>query len=86
MMQSAHIWEIGKVAKTIHKNTYPLVLCYNGRDHYTPTRSSSPEKFYRLKMEKELGPVLSVALFIIEEIDRTKLPANVLTEVNEVEA
>ena len=86
MVQSAHIWEIGKFAKTMHKNTYPLVVCYNGRDHYTLTRSSSPEKFYRWKMQKELGPVLSAALFIIEEIDRTKLPANVLTEVNGVEA
>lgn len=37
-------------------------------------------------MERELGPVLSAALFIIEEIDRSKLPNNVLTEVNEVEA
>ena len=37
-------------------------------------------------MEKELGPVLSAALSIIEEIDRAKLPPNVLHEVNEVEA
>ena len=37
-------------------------------------------------MEIELGPVLSAALFIIEEINRTELPPNVLTEVNEVEA
>ena len=70
----------------MHKNTYPLVLCYNGRDHYAPTKSCSPEKFYWWKMEKELGLVLSAALFIIEETDRTTLPSNVLTEVNEVEA
>ena len=86
MVQSAHIREIGKFGKSMHKNTHPLVLCYNGSNHYAPTKSCSPEKFYQWKMEKELGPVLSAALFIIEEIDRNKLPSNVLNEINEVEA
>ena len=86
MVQPVHIREIGKFGKSMHKNTYPCVWCYNGRDHYAPTKSCFPEKFYQWKMKKELGLVLSAALFIIEEIDRTKLPSNVLTEVNEVEA
>ena len=85
MVQSAHVRLIGNFGR-MQKNQYPMALCYNGRDHYAPTRSVSLKDFYQWKMEKELGPVLSGALFIIEEIDRTKLPPNVLQEVNEVEA
>ena len=85
MVQAAHVRLIGNFGR-MQKNQFPMVLCYNGRDHYAPTRSVSLEDFYCWKMEKELGPVLSGELFIIEEIDRTKLPPNVLTEVNEVEA
>ena len=85
MVQSACVRLIGNFGR-MQKNQYPMVLYYNGRDHYAPTRSVSLEDFYRWKMEKELGPVLSGALFIIEEIDRTKLPPNVLQEVNEVQA
>ena len=87
MTQSAHIRELNPGDYTnMHKNQYPIVLCYNGRDHYMPTRSASPQNYYRWKMEKQLGPILSAGLLIIEEVDRTKLPANVLNEVNQVEA
>ena len=85
MVQSAHVRLICNFGR-MQKNQFPMVLCHNGRDHYAPTRSVSLEDFYQWKMEKELGPVLSRALFIIEEIDRTKLCPNVLQEVNEVEA
>ena len=87
MTQSAHIRELNPGDySNMHKNQYPIVLCYNGRDHYAPTRSCDPQKYYRWKMEKQLGPILSAGLLIIEEVDRTKLPPNVLQQVNQVEA
>ena len=57
--------------KDIQKNAYPIVVCYNGRDHFTPTRPSSQSKFLKWKLNKELGPILSAALLVIEELVNT---------------
>ena len=70
MMQSGHVRELNPADYlNMHKNQYPIVLVYNGRDHYAPTRSSEPQQFYRWKMEKQLGPILSAGLLVIEEVD-----------------
>ena len=87
MTQSAHVREIHPSDfQRMHKNQYPIVICYNGHDHYAPTRSSDPQNYYRWKMEKQLGPILSARFLVIEEVDRSKLPQNVLQQVNQVEA
>ena len=87
MTQSAHIREINlSDFQRMHKNQYPIIICYNGHDHYASRRSSDPQNYYRWKMEKQLEPILSARLLVIEEVDRSKLPQNVLQQVNQVEA
>ena len=87
MTQSAHVREINPSNfQRMHKNQYPIVICYNGCDHYAPTRSFDPQNYYRWKMEKQLGPILLARLLVIEEVDRSKLPSYVLQQVNQVEA
>ena len=49
-----------------------MVLCFNGKDHFTPTKPSSESKFYSWKLNKELGPIVSASLLVIEELDKHK--------------
>ena len=96
MVQSCHTLLDDADFKEIHKNIYPLVLCYNGKDHFTPTRPSTDHftptrpstesKFYGWKLNRELGLIISASLLVIEELDRYKLDPAVLTAVNELEA
>ena len=86
MVQSCHTTLIEEADfKDIQKNAYPIVVCYNGRDHFTPMRPSSQSKFLKWKLNKELGPIVSAALLVIEELDRPKLSPAVLTAVNQLE-
>ena len=86
MVQSCHTTLLEEADfKDMHKNAYPIVVCYNGRDHFTPTRPSSQSKFLKWKLNKELGPIVSAALLVIEELDRPKLSPAVLTAVNQLE-
>ena len=71
--------------KNMQKNAYPIVLCFNGKDHFTPTKPSSESKFYTWKLNKELGPIVSVSLLVIEELDKHKLAPAVLTAINQLE-
>ena len=86
MVQSCHttLIEEGDF-KDIQKNAYPIVVCYNGRDHFTPMRPGSQSKFLKWKLNKELGPIVSAALLVIEELDRPKLSPAVLTAFNQLE-
>ena len=86
MVQSCHTTLLEEADfKDIQKNAYPIVVCYNGRDHFTPMRTSSQSKFLKWKLNKELGPIVSAALLVIEELDRPKLSPAVLTAVNQLE-
>ena len=86
MVQSCHTTLIEEADfKDIQKNAYPIVVCYNGRDHFIPMRPSSQSKFLKWKLNKELGPIVSAALLVIEELDRPKLSPAVLTAVNQLE-
>ena len=86
MVQSCHttLLDPGDFAE-IQNNAYPLVVCYNGKDHFTPTRPSTQSKFYKWKLNMELGPIVSASLLVIEELDRQKLAPAVLTAVNQLE-
>ena len=33
-------------SRRMEKNAYPLVICYNGRDHYVPTKPTTYQHFY----------------------------------------
>ena len=86
MVQSCHISLIDEEDfQDIHKNAYPIVVCYNGRDHFTPMRPTTQSKFLKWKLNKELGPIVSAALLVKEELDKPKFSPAVLTAVNQLE-
>ena len=73
-------------SKRMTKSSYPLVIVYNGRDHYVPTTPTSYEEFYKWKTEKELAPILSAGLLVLEELDLNFLSPQQVTACNELEA
>ena len=86
MVQSCHVSLIDEEDfQDIHKNAYPVVVCYNGRDHFTPMRPITQSKFLKWKLNKELGPIVSAALLVIEELDKPKLSPSVLAAVIQLE-
>ena len=86
MVQSCHttLLDPGDFAE-YQINALTLVVCYNGKDHFTPTRPSTQSKFYKWKLNMELGPIVSASLLVIEELDRQKLAPAVLAAVNQLE-
>ena len=86
MVQSCHTTLIDELDfQNMQKNAYPIALCFNGKDHFTPTKPSSESKFYSWKLNKELGPIVSASLLVIEELDKHKLAPAVLTAINQLE-
>ena len=71
---------------TWKKNAYPMVIVYNGRDHYVPTRPTTYAQYYKWKTEKELAPILSAGLLVIEEMDLEFLSEAERNACNELEA
>ena len=71
MVQSCNftLIDASDYSRRMEKNAYPLVICYNGRDHYVPTKPTTYQHFYAWKTEKELAPILSAGLLVIEEMD-----------------
>ena len=65
---------------------YPIVVVYNGRDHFVPTQPISNIAFNTWKLKKQLGPILGAGLLVAKEIDRSTLDHTLLTSLNEVEA
>ena len=68
------------------RSAYPIVIVYNGRDHFLPTKPSTNREFYKWKLEKQLGPILSAGLLVICELDRSLLDDTLQNSVSEVEA
>ena len=86
MVQLCHTTLIDKPDfQNMQKNAYPIVLCFNRKDHFTPTKPSSELKFYSWKLNKELEPIVSASLLVIEELDKHKLAPAVLTAINQLE-
>ena len=71
--------------KTMGKNAYPCVIGYNSRDHFCPTKPTTTKNYFNWKVQKELAPILSGGLLVIEELDTTHLDPGVVTAVKEVE-
>ena len=44
--------EASDYSRRMEKNAFPLVICYNGRDHYVPTKPTTYQHFYTWKTEK----------------------------------
>ena len=88
MVQSCNINLISKsdFPKQMRMGAYPIVIVYNGRDHFVPTRPISNIAFNTWKLKKQLGPILGAGLLVAKEIDRSTLDHTLLTSLNEVEA
>ena len=89
MVQAAHVTLVNEAdfnKEKMPRNAYPLVICYNGRDHFTPTKPTTDAQFYQWKLNRELGPIVSASLLVIEELDRHMLDPNILTAINQLEA
>ena len=72
--------------RRMDKNSYPVVIAYNGRDHYSPTKLTTYVHYYKWKLEKELAPILSAGLLVCEEMDRKFLSDAEANAVSEIEA
>ena len=73
-------------SRRMEKNAYPMVIVYNGRDHYVPTKPTTYQHYYTWKTEKELTPILSAGLLVIEEMDLQFLTEIQRNACNEIEA
>ena len=65
---------------------YPIVIVYNGRDHFVPTRPVDNIAYNTWKLKKQLGPILGAGLLVSKEINKATLDHTLLTSLNEVEA
>ena len=73
---------IFKICKKMHI----LLFCASmGRTTLPQQKKSSESKFYSWKLNKELGPIISASLLVIEELDKHKLAPAVLTAINQLE-
>ena len=89
MVQACHVTLLNEAdfhRDNMPRNHYPLVICYNWRDHFTPTKPTTDAQFYKWKLNRELGPIVSASLMVIEELDRHMLDPNILNAINQLEA
>ena len=86
MVQSCHSTLLDPPEFTeMEKNQYPLVICYNGRDHFTPTVTASMDTFFSWKLNRELGPILAVGLMVINELDMQYIKPEIVPHIRNVE-
>ena len=57
------------------KNMFPIVIAYNGRDHFVPTIPCSEKDYLTWKVHKEFGSLVAATLLVTKELDRPSLPA-----------
>ena len=88
MVQSCNqtLLDASDFSRRMEKNAYPMVIVYNGRDHYVPTRPMTYAQYYKWKTEKGPAPILSAGLLVIEEMDLEFLSEAERNACNELEA
>ena len=59
----------------MQKNSYPIVICYNGRDHFVPTIQTLEKDFLSWKIHRKFGSLLAATLLVAKECDRPGVPA-----------
>ena len=69
----------------LEKYNYPVVIVFNGVDHYVPTKPSSGERYTDYRVSKQLAPLLTGALSIIDEVDKEQVNPTKLQSINELE-
>ena len=84
--QSAYSLELDeKDFRSIPKNQYPIVIAYNGRDHFTPTIPISEKEFLSWKVNKEFGSLLAATLLVAKELNRPGVPAAAAKGIRAIE-
>ena len=85
MVQSAYdVKLLEKDFRHIQKNNYPIVIVYNGRDHFVPTITTSEKDFLAWKIHHEFGSLLAATLLISQECDRPGVPAATASSIRVV--
>ena len=67
------------------KNMFPIVIAYNGRDHFVPTIPCSEKDYLAWKVHKEFGSLAAATLLITKELDRPSLPAGAVQGIKAIE-
>ena len=85
MVQSAYDVKLHpKDFKNLTKNCYPIVIAYNGRDHFVPTIQTSKKDFLNWKIHRKFGSLLAATLLISRECDRPGVPAVTASSIRAV--
>ena len=66
------------------KNCYPIVICYNGRDHFVPTIQTLEKNFLNWKIHRKFGILLAATLLISKECNRPGVPAATASSIRAV--
>ena len=72
LVESGHLTKIDPKDfqnQRLQPNAYPIVLGFNGRDHYFPTVPSTVHEFNEWKVVHQVGPLLTGVLLAIEDVD-----------------
>ena len=67
------------------KNMFPIVIAYNGRDHFVPTIPCSEKDYLAWKVHKEFGSLAAATLLLTKELDRPSLPAGAAQGIKAIE-
>ena len=67
------------------KNMFPIVIAYNGRDHFVPTIPCSEKDYLAWKVHKEFGSLAAATLLVTKELDRPSLPAGAAQGIKAIE-
>ena len=67
------------------KNMFPIVIAYNGRDHFVPTIPCSEKDYLTWKVHKEFGSLAAATLLVTKELDRPSLPAGAAQGMKAIE-
>ena len=67
------------------KNHYPVVIAYNGRDHFVPTIPASEDDYLAFKIHKEFGRLAAATLLVSKELDRPTVPAAAAKGIKAIE-
>ena len=83
--ESHHIVLINpKDFKNRPNNSYPVVLAYNGRDHFAPTRVCLTEEF-QTEVRRQLCGLLSSTLICCNELDIETLPPEYVQPIEDIQ-
>ena len=67
------------------KNHFPVVIAYNGRDHFVPTIPATESDYLAFKIHKEFGSLAAATLLVSKELDRPTVPAGAAWGIKAIE-